>query len=442
MKRYIFGIGVLLLFSVLPAHSALAAIAVDGTAGSNISGTSLTYSHTVTSSDHTVLFVGISGDNVDNISSVTYDGVSMNLIRKHISGSSWLWLYGLLAPTVGTHDVTVTFATSQNIRAVSVSYSGVNQDLTLDSIGDTQNSNDGDTSLTSTTTSVADNSWMIVLGGFQRPPSAGTNSTQRVLVDNATVFYDSNGVISPAGNYSMTYNFSSCISGCMASVFATIAPAGSSTTTPPTSITGSGTTNMLAKFTGSTSIGNALFSDDGSNTTLTAGNLFIPVNSIIDSISSGALNFGTVLATTMTFGRSGQDMVINSNLGIGTSTPSTTLQVNGGFLANSSKVGTMGTISDCVSSTSPAVCGSAPAGSIALSNGESTLIVDTTAVTANSQIFINEDSSLGTRLGITCNTGTGRNYVINARVSGTSFTVKSSANPVTHKACLSYLIVN
>ncbi len=204
-----------------------------------------------------------------------------------------------------------------------------------------------------------------------------------------------------------------------------------------TTVTGTGTANRLAKFTATSTIGDSLFSDDGSNMTLTAGNLFMQISSLIDTVTSGAFNLGTTNATTMTFGRSGQNMIINSNVGIGTSTPSVALQVNGTI-----NFGAASTASNCNSTASPATCGAAPAGSVAMSTGTDTLVVDTTAVTANSQILITEDSSLGSRLGITCNTGTNRAYTISARTASTNFTVKSTNNPVTNKACLSYWIVN
>lgn len=255
-------------------------------------------------------------------------------------------------------------------------------------------------------------------------------------------------------------------------------------TPPPPAINGSGTINRLAKFIAGSSIGDSLFSDDGLNTTLTSGNFFLQIGSLIDSVTNGVLNFGTTQATTINIGRFGQNMIINSKVGISTSTPSATLDVNGDLSANLINItanglgidtltsgvfsigsttasavkigragitatvpgtiafGTVGTVSNCNSSASPAVCGSAPAGSVAMATGGSTLVVNTTAVTANSQIMITEDSSLGSRLGITCNTGTGRNYSVSARTAGTSFTIKSSANPVTNKACLSYWILN
>ncbi len=250
-------------------------------------------------------------------------------------------------------------------------------------------------------------------------------------------------------------------------------------------IEGSGILNRLAKFNSTTTISNSLLSDDGTNTTLISGNFFMPLSSLFDTSSGGSLNFGTSNATTMTFGRSGQNMIINSKVGISTSSPVSLLSVAGDFFANTInilagglgidtytsgllsiggtsatsinigranatstflgplKVTNVNTVSNCNSTSSPAVCSSSPAGSIAVPTGNnSTLIVNTTAVTPDSQIFITEDSSLGLRLGITCNTITGRTYSVSARSAGTSFTIKANGNILISKACLSYFIVN
>jgi hypothetical protein len=98
------------------------------------------------------------------------------------------------------------------------------------------------------------------------------------------------------------------------------------------------------------------------------------------------------------------------------------------------------TISNCTSSASPAVCGSASAGVFTLPAAATTVTVNTTAVTANSIIMVFNDDSLGTRLGVTCNTGLD-NVLVSARVAGTSFTVTGSA-PVTNPNCYSYIIIN
>jgi hypothetical protein len=68
--------------------------------------------------------------------------------------------------------------------------------------------------------------------------------------------------------------------------------------------------------------------------------------------------------------------------------------------------------------------------------------VNTTAVTANSQILIIEDSSLGSKLRVSCNKTTGRTYMIADRAPGSSFTVRSSFAPTNQPACLSFQLLN
>lgn len=87
-------------------------------------------------------------------------------------------------------------------------------------------------------------------------------------------------------------------------------------------------------------------------------------------------------------------------------------------------------------------CGNAPAGSVGLSPGANSIQIFTTAVTAQSQIFVQEDSSLSNVLGVTCNTRPGRTYLITNRAPGVSFDVAVSPTPSGEPACLSYHIVN
>jgi hypothetical protein len=53
-----------------------------------------------------------------------------------------------------------------------------------------------------------------------------------------------------------------------------------------------------------------------------------------------------------------------------------------------------------------------------------------------------EDSSLGTKLSVTCNTTIARNYAVTARTAATSFVITTDATPVTNPACLSFLLIN
>lgn len=102
---------------------------------------------------------------------------------------------------------------------------------------------------------------------------------------------------------------------------------------------------------------------------------------------------------------------------------------------------TINTITNCSSSASPAVCAAAPSGSVVVAAAATTVVVNTTAVTANSQILLTSDSSLGTKLGVTCN-ATPTQAWISARTAGTSFTVTVASAPTTNPQCLSYTIIN
>jgi hypothetical protein len=105
-------------------------------------------------------------------------------------------------------------------------------------------------------------------------------------------------------------------------------------------------------------------------------------------------------------------------------------------------VSSYGTLSNCSSVASPAKCDSAPAGSFVLEVGSTMASVNTTAVTANSQILVIEDSSLGAKLHVSCNQTTGRTYMITDRAPGLSFAVSSSSAPTDHPACLSFQVLN
>jgi hypothetical protein len=109
------------------------------------------------------------------------------------------------------------------------------------------------------------------------------------------------------------------------------------------------------------------------------------------------------------------------------------------------KTATYNTGTNCSSSASPAACGSSASGSFVIAASTTSVVVNTTAVTANSQIMVLPDASLGTKLGVTCNTlATITNFdpAITARTGGTSFTVAITGPVVTNPACFSYTIMN
>jgi hypothetical protein len=103
------------------------------------------------------------------------------------------------------------------------------------------------------------------------------------------------------------------------------------------------------------------------------------------------------------------------------------------------------TTTNCSSSASPAVCAAAPAGSVVIAAATTTITVNTTAVTANSQIFLLADDTLGTKLSVTCNSTLATligGLAVTARTGGTSFQITSGATPAVNPLCISYLIVN
>ena len=90
------------------------------------------------------------------------------------------------------------------------------------------------------------------------------------------------------------------------------------------------------------------------------------------------------------------------------------------------------TAANCADSAGAAACGAAAAGAVVIDAAATSVVVSTTAVTADSQIFITDDSSLNTRLSVTCNTQALTVLgvpTITARTAGTSFTISIAVGP-------------
>lgn len=90
-------------------------------------------------------------------------------------------------------------------------------------------------------------------------------------------------------------------------------------------------------------------------------------------------------------------------------------------------------------------CAAAPAGafSCAVTASAGTCVVSDTAVTANSDIIVQEGSYLGTRLGVTCNTTPSSvpTITVASIVAGTSFTI-NVPTITTNPACYTFTIAN
>jgi hypothetical protein len=131
----------------------------------------------------------------------------------------------------------------------------------------------------------------------------------------------------------------------------------------------------------------------------------------------------------------------------GTANPSfTTVNVGSGFVQlTGTGVSTYkySTIATCASAASPAVCANATAGFVSISAASTSIVVNTSLVTATSQIFVTQDASasVGTALGVTCYSALNTAPWVSARTAGTSFTITATA-PSVLPACYSFLVIN
>jgi hypothetical protein len=125
-----------------------------------------------------------------------------------------------------------------------------------------------------------------------------------------------------------------------------------------------------------------------------------------------------------------------------TTTLSASTSVTAALYATTTKCAAAGS----AASPSLVACSAAPAGlfSCATNASAATCVISTTAVTANSVIQIQPDSSLGTALSVTCNTTADSALTaprVSARTAATSFTI-TLGTFTTNPLCFSYLIIN
>jgi hypothetical protein len=192
------------------------AIAYDATAhGYTVSDTSITFSHTTGTGSDRILWVGVrTGDATDRVTGVTYNSVSMTqaIKKADASGSQYIYLYYLVNPASGAHDVVVTLGSSQSIIAISASYSGASQINQPDSTADALVS--PGTSITTNTTVVGSACWVLGFiannGTLAMTASTGVGAVRDngSFAGNVTSLGDSNANVS-AGSYGMTWTSSS-----------------------------------------------------------------------------------------------------------------------------------------------------------------------------------------------------------------------------------------
>jgi hypothetical protein len=167
------------------------------------------------------LVIGIFGDNItggaDDITSVTYNGVSATLIAKAnntTSGAGGRFTYAYALPlgntAAGSHNVVVNAATSHYIGVVVSEYQGVSQSLPVDHSQVTYQPV-GPASAAITITSIADNCWDLAYAWVVTGTTAATPGVGTVLRVEDTFgisgIFDNNAAIHPAGNNTLNINY-------------------------------------------------------------------------------------------------------------------------------------------------------------------------------------------------------------------------------------------
>jgi hypothetical protein len=202
------------------------AIAYDTSAVATASANTITTSYTVGAGSAALLIVGIvSNINADTISTLpTYNGVTMSFAGSHTIASSQantLFFYYLNNPTQSSaQNIVASVVSGTKMKLYAASYLGAG---TISSANFASTDTGGSpTTITQSITTVSNNSWVVSLGGQEAVSATGAvtagtgitlrqSSTNTLTVDGSAhtlsdAFGDSNGAVTPAGSYSVTWN--------------------------------------------------------------------------------------------------------------------------------------------------------------------------------------------------------------------------------------------
>ncbi len=189
-----------------------------------------TLSATLINTAGTELFVGVTNFSGDNVSGVTYNSVALTKVStsQNITGTEYVTLWHLTAPALGSHTVTITSGSADDMAGAAVTYSGTETGTVIDVSGGTASVSP----IAKTLTTTINNDWTVAIVGASAGTNvAGASTTLRKdsggANHNVTMF-DSNGAITPAGNTTLTITNST---GTLAMVMAAFKVASGSGTT-------------------------------------------------------------------------------------------------------------------------------------------------------------------------------------------------------------------
>lgn len=202
---------------------AIAFDAITNTAYKN--STANTQTHTATGSDGLAVVAVYAGTS-DNVTSVTYNGVSCTLIDKLLmtgaAAGQYIYLYYLTNPATGSQTIQVNSSSNLNGYFSIATYTGVNASGQPDASN--KGGNSSATSITTSVTTTADNCWLIGFAYTGATMTAGAGTTRRGgSVAGIIEVIDSNSATTPAGSDSLILTHTSNFNGM---IIASFAPAG------------------------------------------------------------------------------------------------------------------------------------------------------------------------------------------------------------------------
>ncbi len=348
--------------------------------------------------------------------------------------SAWAWPgVTLNAQTGTTYTIALTdrsgLTTTSNGSAIAVSLPQAGTTNFANSFNTALfNINTGLATITPTTSTINGNATQIVPNGWGSYIYSDNTNYRSLTVPDISVFPSC--AASPLGFTSATGVF-----GCLSTLNIGVTTANTLTYTGSSGIFASAgpliaSGNVLAGGAASSTSANALM--NGSNGNVTIGN----------SSTYQMANGGNVISATPDTGLS---RVSAGVVGVGTGGGGS---VAGIIQAAGYKSGTNCAANGTAANPSVVSCSGAAAGMFSCSATASTgtCTVNTTAVTANSEISITQDAADGgaSQLNVTCNTGNVLNTtkpLLAAKVAATSFTI-NLGTVTTNPACFEYTIVN
>lgn len=259
MVREYFSKGIVFKFKLVPVRQfAMAgfpsirpifnfAIAYDNSDANlpNTASSPVTRSFTVTGSNPALFNATDANDTgkTDIMTSVTYATVSMTKVKSQQGTATggndvvFLDLFFLPGCATGSNSIVETFTTGAGKSIITdgaASYSGV-QNTVIDGTGGSTAA--AVTTITNVVTSTADNCWhTMFIRVNNNNPSAGSGTTERNITpssDGRFAFFDSNGVIHPAGSNTLTANFTSDTVFTVGATFAPFGAAAATIVQPP-----------------------------------------------------------------------------------------------------------------------------------------------------------------------------------------------------------------